>query len=84
MRESLQAEFERIIDLAMTFTPLTDDDGYSEVVGFTNGFLAARDEQEGRTWLVHTYGAVSAGRDTSIESGGGSELTIVIGHAPAA
>ena len=81
-KETLPAEFEQTIDPAMPFTPLTDGDGYAEVVGFTNGFPVARDEREGCTWLVHTYGAVSAGRDTGIDSGGGSELTVVIGHAP--
>ena len=55
---------------------------YAKSVGVTNGFPVARDEQDGRTWLVHTYGAVSAGRNTSIDSGNGGELTVVIGHAP--
>ena len=33
-------------------------------------------------WLVHTYGMVGAGRDNAPESGGGTELYAVIGHAP--
>ena len=81
-KETLPAEFDRLIDSSLPFNALPDKDVYAKSVGFTNSFPVARDEEEGRTWLVHTYGAVSAGRDTNIDSGGGSELTVVIGHAP--
>jgi len=33
-------------------------------------------------WLAHCYGMVGAGRDTAVDSGGGTELYVVIGHAP--
>ena len=33
-------------------------------------------------WLVHEYGMVGAGRDNAPDSGGGTELYVVIGHAP--
>jgi peptidylprolyl isomerase len=33
-------------------------------------------------WLVHCYGMVGAGRDNAPDSGGGTELYAVIGHAP--
>jgi peptidylprolyl isomerase len=33
-------------------------------------------------WLVHNYGMVGAGRDNPPDSGGGTELYVVIGHAP--
>src|SRR2546430_12908524 len=33
-------------------------------------------------WLVHCYGMVGAGRDAAANSGGGTELYVVIGHAP--
>ena len=36
----------------------------------------------GRAWLVHCYGMVGAGRDNDVDSGGGTELYVVIGHAP--
>ena len=81
-KETLPAEFERSIDPQMPFTALPGGDGYAGSVGFTHGFPVARDERAGRTWLVHTYGTVSAGRDVNIDSGNGSELTVVIGHAP--
>jgi len=81
-KETLPAEFDRVIDPKLPFNALTDKDVYASSVGFTNGFPVARDEEEGRTWLVHCYGAISAGRETDIDSGGGKELTAVIGHAP--
>ena len=36
----------------------------------------------GRAWLVHCYGMVGAGRDNDVDSGGGTELYVVIGQAP--
>lgn len=81
-KEFLPAELDRAIDPALPFTVLEDGDVYAPLVGFTNGFPVARDEQQDRTWLLHTYGAVSAGRDVDIDSGNGAELTIVLGHAP--
>jgi peptidylprolyl isomerase len=33
-------------------------------------------------WLVHCYGMVGAGRDVAANSGGGTELYVVTGHAP--
>ena len=46
------------------------------------GFPAARDPQAGSAWLAHCYGMVGAGRDDAADSGGGTELYVVIGHAP--
>src|SRR4029077_9343656 len=36
----------------------------------------------GRAWLIHCYGMVGAGRGNDVDSGGGTELYAVIGHAP--
>ncbi len=33
-------------------------------------------------WLVHRYGMMGSGRDNAPDSGGGTELFVVIGHAP--
>ena len=43
---------------------------------------AARDPATGKAWLAHCYGMVGAGRDVASDSGNGSELYAVIGHAP--
>ncbi len=79
---SLEAEFAVGFDPSFPFTPLPDGDGYAPLVGFSDGFAAARDTGEKRTWLTHCYGAVGAGRDVAANSGSGSELYVVIGHAP--
>jgi peptidylprolyl isomerase len=79
---TLPAEFDRAIDSKLPFTPLPDKDVYAPEVGFSGGFPAARDPRTGKMWLVHCYGMVGAGRDNSPDSGGGTELYAVIGHAP--
>ena len=66
----------------MPFTRLPDGDVYAREVGFSGGFPVARDRRSGKVWLVHGYGMVGAGRDVDPNSGGGTELYVVIGHAP--
>jgi cyclophilin family peptidyl-prolyl cis-trans isomerase len=75
-------EFERDITPGMTFTRLPDGDVYAPEVGFSDGFPVARDPKTGKTWLVHCYGMVGAGRDNTPDSGPGTELYAVIGQAP--
>lgn len=66
----------------LPFTPLPDRDGYAPQAGFSRGFPAARDPATGEAWLAHCYGMVGAGRGNDVESGNGSELYVVTGHAP--
>jgi peptidylprolyl isomerase len=80
-QRTVTAEFERPAR-GVPFTPLIDPDTYAPEVGFADGFPAARDPRLGRAWLVHCYGMVGAGRDNDVDSGGGTELYVVIGHAP--
>jgi peptidylprolyl isomerase len=80
--KTLPAEFDRALDPALPFTPLPDPDVYAPEVGFSSGFPVARDPHTGKMWLVHCYGMVGAGRDSAPGSGGGTELYVVIGHAP--
>jgi len=81
-RKTLPAEFDRAFDPNLPFTPLPDRDVYAPEVGFSGGFPVARDRHSGKMWLVHCYGMVGAGRDNAPDSGGGTELYAVIGHAP--
>jgi cyclophilin family peptidyl-prolyl cis-trans isomerase len=81
-QRTLPAEFERTIDPSLPFTRLPDGDVYAPEVGFCGGFPVARDARSGKMWLVHSYGMVGAGRDTAPDSGGGTELYVVIGQAP--
>jgi peptidylprolyl isomerase len=81
-QKTLAAEFERKLDPSLPFTPLPDRDVYADETGFSGGFPVARDRRTGNVWLVHEYGMVGAGRDNDADSGGGTELYVVIGHAP--
>ncbi len=76
----LAAEFEHPVK-GMTITPLGSPDAYAEA-GFANGWPVARDRKTGTVWLAHCYGMVGAGRNMPPDSGDGSELYAVIGHAP--
>ena len=80
-QRTVAAEFERT-SRGVPLTPLVDPDTYAPEVGFADGFPAARDPKFGRAWLVHCYGMVGVGRDNDVDSGGGTELYVVIGHAP--
>jgi peptidylprolyl isomerase len=80
--KTLPAEFDRAFDAKLPFTPLPDKDVYAPEIGFSGGFPVARDRRSGKMWLVHCYGMVGAGRDNAPDSGGGTELYAVIGHAP--
>jgi peptidylprolyl isomerase len=80
--KTLLPEFERLWSPSLPFTRLRDGDVYAPEVGFSSGFPAARDRRHGKAWLAHCYGMVGAGRDNAPDSGGGTELYAVIGHAP--
>jgi peptidylprolyl isomerase len=80
-QRTLPAEFSRTAK-GLPFTVLPDPDTYAPEVGFTNGFPAAREPRTHLAWLVHCYGMVGAGRDNDVDSGGGTELYVVIGQAP--
>jgi peptidylprolyl isomerase len=80
-QRTLKAEFTRTAK-GLPFTLLPDPDTYAREVGFSNGFPAARAGAAGRAWLAHCYGIMGAGRDEDADSGGGTELYVVTGHAP--
>jgi peptidylprolyl isomerase len=80
-QRTVAAEFERPLR-GLTITRLADPDSYASVVGFLDGFPVAADPALGRAWPVHCYGMVGAGRDNDVDSGGGTELYVVIGQAP--
>lgn len=81
-KATLDAEFDTAWDAKKSFIKLKDGDVYAPEVGFAEGFPSARDLKNKKGWLLHCYGAVGAGRDTASNSGGGTELYAVTGHAP--
>jgi len=78
-KRTLPAEFERPLR-DLTLTRLPDPDTYAAQTGFVEDFPAAADPAIGRAWLTHCYGMVGAGRDNDVDSGGGTELYVVIGR----
>ncbi len=79
-RIRVPAEFDR--DTAgLKFVALPDPDTFAPQTGFVSGFPAARDA-EGTAWLVHCYSMLGAGRDNDVDSGPGTEMYVVSGHAP--
>jgi peptidylprolyl isomerase len=64
------------------FTQLKERDVYAPQVGHVDGFPAARDPKAGQTWLPHCYAMVGVARDEGSNTGNGSQLYTVIGHAP--
>lgn len=81
-KAALKGEFTVPRKSDASFTRLPDRDGYAPQVGHSNGFPAAHDPKAGRAWLTHCYGTVGVGRDNDADSGSGSSLYVVIGHAP--
>jgi len=77
----LPAEFTRSA-AALPFTRLKDPDTFAPEVGFVEGFPAARTALDGEAWPVHCYGMVGVGRDNDPATAIGTELYVVIGHAP--
>ncbi|HEY5810500.1 MAG TPA: peptidylprolyl isomerase, partial [Povalibacter sp.] len=80
-KATLPAEFTRPAS-GLHFTVLPDPDTYAPQTGFVDGFPAARDSESGAAWPVHCYAMVGAGRDVDVNSGGGTSLYVVTGHAP--
>jgi peptidylprolyl isomerase len=80
-KKTLAAEFARPAK-GLEFTRLPDVDTFAPQVGFSDGFAAARDPATNTAWLTHCYGALGVGRDNDADSGGGTELYVVIGHSP--
>jgi len=64
------------------FTLLKERDVYAPQVGHVNGFPAARNPKSGQAWLPHCYAMVGVARDEGADTGNGSQLYTVIGHAP--
>lgn len=64
----------------LNYTSIESRDAYTKEVGFVDGFAVASDGQN--AWLAHCYGAVGVARGLAEDSGNGSGLYVVTGHAP--
>lgn len=66
----------------LTVRPLGYRDSYAPAAGYTLGWPVAHDAKAGRVNLTHCYGHVGVARDLAPDTGSGSELYAIIGHAP--
>ncbi len=62
------------------FAQIQSRDAYAEQVGFTRGMPTASNGKQ--AWLSHCYGMVGVSRGNEANSGNGSGLYAVTGHAP--
>lgn len=81
-KATLPGEFDRAMGPDLPFTPSPDGDIYAAEAGWSMGFPAARDPKSGRTWLTYCYGALGTARGNEADSGGGTQLFVIIGHSP--
>lgn len=81
-RKNLAPEFVVKYSAHLPFTRLPDVDGYAPQVGHANGFAAGRDPRTGTAWLAHCYASVGVARGNEVNSGDGTSLYVVTGHAP--
>jgi len=81
-QRTLKAEFTIPLAKDLPFTALPDRDGYAPQTGFSADFPVARDPKAKLAWPTHCYGSLGVGRDNDVDSGGGSELYVVIAGAP--
>ena len=75
------AEYDRPL-AGLAIRPLGFPDPYAPAVGHVDGWPVAYDPAGGRAWLTHCYAHVGVARDLAPDTGSGSELYTVIGHAP--
>jgi peptidylprolyl isomerase len=76
---TLEAEFFRAA-AGLDVVALDSNDAYADQVGFVDGFPMGSDGS--RSWLTHCYAMLGIGRDVDPNSGNGTELYVVTGHAP--
>ena len=81
-KTALAAEFTIPLKSDKGFTRLIEPDVYAPQVGHSNGFPTARDPKAGLAWMAHCYGVIGVGRDNDADSGSGTSLYAVNGHAP--
>lgn len=81
-KRKLDGEFTVKYAANLPFTRLPDADGYAPQAGHANGFAVGRDPKAGTAWLAHCYATVGVARGTESNSGDGTSLYVVTGHAP--
>ena len=81
-KAELAPEWERDWPKSLPVTEMVDGDIYQPNAGYAYGLPVAGDREKGRIGLAHCYGMVGVGRGMEPNSGNGSSLYTVTGHAP--
>ena len=80
--KTVAAEFTVPYKSTDAFTRLKERDVYAPQIGHVDGFPVARNPATKQTWLPHCYAMIGVARDNGADTGNGSQLYTVIGHAP--
>ncbi len=72
-------EFVRSVE-GISISNVKSRDAYADMVGFADGFPVGSDGE--RAWLTHCYGMLGVARSNAADSGNGSSLYVITGHAP--
>ncbi|TFG39307.1 MAG: peptidylprolyl isomerase, partial [Chromatiales bacterium] len=72
-------EFQRPSD-GIKISAIESRDAYADIVGFVDGFPVGSDGEH--AWLTHCYGMVGVARGNALDSGNGTSLYVITGHAP--
>jgi peptidylprolyl isomerase len=78
-KSTIPAEFSRSVN-GIELVEIESNDAYADRVGFANGFPVGSDGKQ--LWLSHCYGMVGIARGNELDSGNGTSLYVVTGHAP--
>jgi len=78
---TIKGEFERKLTDALPFVSVQKPDLFAAETGFSDGFAAARDVEEGTAWLTHCPGTVAMARLNEADTSS-TDFYIVIGQAP--
>jgi peptidylprolyl isomerase len=76
---TVEPEFSRAKG-GLDITTIDSRDAYADIVGFADGFPVGSDGE--RAWLTHCYGMLGVARGNELDSGNGSSLYVITGHAP--
>ena len=78
-KTAVSPEFSRSME-GIKITNIDSRDAYADTVGFANGFPVGSNGEQ--VWLTHCYGMIGVARGTEPDSGNGTSLYVVTGHAP--
>lgn len=77
----IDAEFEIEWQQDFNYTPVQENDFYTDQTGYVDGFAVGRDLKENTAWLIHCPGVVAMARNEGPDTSR-TDFYFVIGQAP--